>query len=158
MPGYYITDNNFLAKLGQNDGTDRFKAAATFKRVPGLAESTAVSYQSYTDPDRYIRNYDFVLRLDPDQHAGRENGRHLSGNPGSGEAAPQSDAGFVHPGGLFKKSDLERMKYMVEAGIDPWLTSFKDMKADYKSSYNYGVRGNPSITYVHRGGTNGSIV
>ena len=34
-------------------------------------------------------------------------------------------------------SDLERMKYMVKAGIDPWLTSFKDMKADYKSSYDY---------------------
>ncbi len=61
----------------------------------------------------------------------------------------------MHPGGLFKKSDLERMKYMVEAGIDPWLTSFKDMKADYKSSYDYWVRGNPSMTYVHRGGTNG---
>ena len=44
---------------------------------------------------------------------------------------------------------------MVEAGIDPWLTSFKDMKADYKSSYDYWVRGNPSMTYVHRGGTNG---
>ena len=34
MPGYYIIDNNFLAKLEQNDGTDRFKAAATFKRFP----------------------------------------------------------------------------------------------------------------------------
>ena len=65
MPGYYITDNNFLAKLEQNDGTDRFKAAATFKQVPGLAESTAVSYQTYTDPDRYIRHFGFVLRLDP---------------------------------------------------------------------------------------------
>ena len=64
-PGYYITNNNFVAKLGQNDGTDRFRAAATFKRVPGLAESTAVSYQSYTNPDRYIRNYNFILRLDP---------------------------------------------------------------------------------------------
>ena len=50
------------------------------------------------------------------------------------------------------------MKYMVEAGIDPWLTSFKDMKADYKSSYNYRVRGNPSMTYVHRGGTNGGAL
>ena len=49
------------------------------------------------------------------------------------------------------------MKYMVKAGIDPWLTSFKDMKADYKSSYDYTVRGNPGITYVQRGGTNGSI-
>ncbi len=65
MPGYYITNNNFLAKLEQNDGTDRFKAAATFKQVPGLAESTAVSYQTYSDPDRYIRHFGFVLRLDP---------------------------------------------------------------------------------------------
>ncbi len=46
---------------------------------------------------------------------------------------------------------------MVQAGIDPWLTSFKDMKNDYKSRYDYTVRGNPGITYVHRGGTNGNI-
>lgn len=156
-PGYYITDNNFLAKLEQNDGTDRFKAAATFKRIPGLAESTAVSYQTYTDPDRYIRHFGFVLRLDPISTPVEKTDATFQEVPGPGGAASQSDAGFVHPGGLFKKSDLERMKYMVEAGINPWLTSFNDMKADYKSSYNYGVRGNPGITYVHRGGINGNI-
>ena len=64
-PGYYITDNNFLAKLELSDGSDRFKAAATFKRVPGLAESTAISYQSYMSPDRFIRHSNFVLRIDP---------------------------------------------------------------------------------------------
>ncbi|MDQ0113312.1 AbfB domain-containing protein [Paenibacillus harenae] len=157
MPGYYITNNNFFAKLEQNDGTDRFKAAATFKQVPGLAESTAVSYQTYTDPDRYIRHSGFVLRLDPISTPVEKTDATFQENPVSTDSAAQSDAGFVHPGGLFKKSDLERMKYMVEAGIDPWMTSFRDMKADYKSSYNYTVRGNPGITYVARGGTNGNI-
>ena len=45
-PGYYITDNNFVAKLGQNDRNRPFRAAATSKCVPGLAESTAVSYHT----------------------------------------------------------------------------------------------------------------
>lgn len=152
-PGYYLADNNFIVKLEHNDESDRFKAAATFKQVPGLAESTAVSYQSYNDPDRYIKHSGFVLRIDPISTPISETDATFQEVPGG--AAPQSDAGFVHPGGLFKKSDLERMKYMVEAGIDPWLTSFKEMKADYKSSYDYGVRGNPSMTVVARGGTNG---
>lgn len=157
MPGYYITNNNYFAKLERNDGTDRFKAAATFKKVPGLAESTAVSYQTYTDPDRYIKHSGFVLRLDPISTPVEKTDATFQEVPGPGGAASQRAAGFVHPGGLFKKSDLERMKYMVEAEIDPWLTSFNDMKGDYKSSYNYGVRGNPGITYVKRGGTNGNI-
>lgn len=154
-PGHYLRDNNFIIKLEINDGTDAFKADATFKKVPGLGESTAVSYQSYNDPDRYIRHSSNFLRLDPITTPVGKTDATFQETFISGEAALDSDAGFVHPGGLFKKSDLERMKYMVEAGIDPWLTSFNDMKADYKSRYDYGVRGNPDMTYVKRGGTNG---
>lgn len=66
------------------------------------------------------------------------------------ESGGADEPGFVHPGGLFKKSDLERMKYMVEAGIDPWLTSYNSLKADSKASYNYTVRGNSSWTVVNR--------
>lgn len=71
-------------------------------------------------------------------------------------AAPTDSTPFVHPGALFKKSDLERMKYMVEAGKEPWLTSYNQLKADSKASYNYTTRGDSSWTVVTRGGTNGT--
>lgn len=69
--------------------------------------------------------------------------------------APTDSTPFVHPGALFKQSDLQRMKYMVEAGKEPWLTSYNQLKADSKASYDYVVRGNPSWTVVARGGTHG---
>ncbi|WP_372752102.1 DNRLRE domain-containing protein [Mariniflexile sp.] len=59
-------------------------------------------------------------------------------------------AQFVHPGITHKKSDLDRMKYMVEAQIDPWYTSYQDMVADSKSSYDYVVRGDASFTELGR--------
>lgn len=61
---------------------------------------------------------------------------------------------FVHPGCLFKQSDLERMKYMVESKINPWYTSFTQLKAESHASYAYVVQGDPSITEVDRDGTN----
>lgn len=57
---------------------------------------------------------------------------------------------FVHPGGLFKQSDLERMKYMVQAGVDPYLTSYNQLCSDSKSNYNYVVQGDPGWTTVSR--------
>lgn len=63
---------------------------------------------------------------------------------------------FVHPGGLFKKSDLERMKYMVQAEIEPWISSFNELSANSYSSYDYVVQGDPSWTVVERGGVNSS--
>ncbi|WP_373231591.1 carbohydrate-binding protein [Cohnella sp.] len=74
-----------------------------------------------------------------------ESDQMLTASPGSAD-----EPAFVHPGGLFKKSDLERMRYMVEAGIDPWLTSYNNLKAESKASYNYTVRGNSSWTVVNR--------
>jgi hypothetical protein len=59
-------------------------------------------------------------------------------------------AQFVHPGITHKKSDLDRMKYMVEAQIDPWYTSYQNMAADSKSSYNYVVQGDESYTELGR--------
>lgn len=32
--------------------------------MSGLADATAVSFQSYSHPDRYLRHYDYALRLD----------------------------------------------------------------------------------------------
>ena len=59
-------------------------------------------------------------------------------------------AQFVHPGISHKKSDLDRMKYMVEAQIDPWYSSYQNMVNDSKSSYNYVVQGKASFTELGR--------
>lgn len=61
---------------------------------------------------------------------------------------------FVHPGLSHKQSDLERMRYMVEAGKDPWKTSFDNLKNDSKSSYNYVVQGNETMTTITQDGEN----
>ena len=53
---------------------------------------------------------------------------------------------FAHPGISHKKSDLERMKYMVQAGKDPWKTSFQNLTQNPYASYNYTVQGDPSVT------------
>ncbi len=55
---------------------------------------------------------------------------------------------FVHPGISHKQSDLERMKYMVEIGKDPWLATYNLMKSSSSASYNYTVRGNASNTTI----------
>ena len=57
---------------------------------------------------------------------------------------------FVHPGISHKKSDLERIKQMVEAQIDPWYSSYQEMAANSKSSYNYVVLGNSTMTELGR--------
>jgi len=36
-----------------------------------------------------------------------------------------AQAQFVHPGLSHKLSDLDRMKHMVEAGIEPFASSFE---------------------------------
>ncbi|PQV49009.1 putative secreted protein (Por secretion system target) [Jejuia pallidilutea] len=59
-------------------------------------------------------------------------------------------AQFVHPGITHKKSDLDRIKHMVEAEVDPWYTSYQEMILDPKSSYDYVVQGDPSFTELGR--------
>ncbi|MCG9792830.1 CBM96 family carbohydrate-binding protein [Flavobacterium algicola] len=61
-----------------------------------------------------------------------------------------AQAQFVHPGISHKKSDLERMKYMVEAQVEPYSTSYQNMVDDTKSSYNYVVQGDLSMTELGR--------
>ncbi|MBP0904011.1 DNRLRE domain-containing protein [Mariniflexile gromovii] len=53
-------------------------------------------------------------------------------------------AQFVHPGLWHKKSDLDRMKYMIEANVDPYISSYNNLKSDGKSSYDYVVRKDPN--------------
>ena len=55
---------------------------------------------------------------------------------------------FAHPGISHKKSDLERMKYMVQAGIEPWKTSFTTLSANQYASYNYVVKGSSANTVI----------
>ncbi|HYH04958.1 MAG TPA: AbfB domain-containing protein, partial [Bacillota bacterium] len=64
-PGYYLRHKNYDFVLEKHDGSDTFKADATFKQVSGLANSGWSSFQSYNYPDRYIRHYQYSLRLDP---------------------------------------------------------------------------------------------
>ncbi|MDW5288285.1 DNRLRE domain-containing protein [Formosa sp. PL04] len=59
-------------------------------------------------------------------------------------------AQFVHPGITHKKSDLDRVKAMVEAQVDPWYTSYQEMANDSKSSYDYVVQGDESFTELGR--------
>ena len=66
----------------------------------------------------------------------------------------QSGPAFVHPGGLFKQSDLDRMAYMVAGGVEPYATSFAQLRSDFRASFNYNVRGDESFTEVDRAGTN----
>ena len=53
---------------------------------------------------------------------------------------------FVHPGILMKTSDLERMKSQVEAGEEPWFSTYELLKTQNSASYNYSVVGSPSVT------------
>lgn len=55
---------------------------------------------------------------------------------------------FVHPGLSHKQSDLERMKYMVLAGKEPWKSSFTSLSQNQYASYNYVVKGNTSTTVI----------
>jgi len=57
-----------------------------------------------------------------------------------------SSAQFVHPGLTHKRSDLDRMKYMVAAKIDPWFSTYNEMKHQKYSRHNYSVGGDPENT------------
>lgn len=57
---------------------------------------------------------------------------------------------FVHPGISHKKSDLDRMKHMVEAEKDPWYGSYQRIANDSKSDFDYQVQGDASMTEVGR--------
>ena len=48
---------------------------------------------------------------------------------------------FVHPGISHKLSDLERMKLMIEAGEEPWLTSFNNLRNHSRAQHDRSVGG-----------------
>ncbi len=57
---------------------------------------------------------------------------------------------FVHPGVFVTRSDLDRMKYAVKNKMEPWYTSYMNLMADTRSSFNYSVKGDPSWTEVKK--------
>lgn len=65
FPGYYLRHSNYDFQLVANDGTATFATDATFRRVAGLADASASSFQSYNHTDRYLRHSNYLLRLDP---------------------------------------------------------------------------------------------
>lgn len=65
MSGWYLRDTGDGVVLAEDDGSPGFREAATFVRVPGLADPGWTSFRSFTDPTRYLRHSQFVLRVDP---------------------------------------------------------------------------------------------
>ena len=64
FPGYYLRHRNFVFELAPYDGSPQFATDATFKQVQGLADTSASSFQAFSDSRYYIRHYAFQLRLD----------------------------------------------------------------------------------------------
>ncbi len=46
---------------------------------------------------------------------------------------------LVHPGISHKRSDLDRMKHMVEAGVEPWLSTYNALRSHGRAQHDYAV-------------------
>lgn len=62
-PGYYLRHQNGIIKMAKNDGTTTFRKDASFKMVPGLADSSCKSFESYNYPGAYIRHSNYRLYI-----------------------------------------------------------------------------------------------
>ena len=52
-----------------------------------------------------------------------------------------AEAGFKHPGILHTRSDLERMKQMVQRGVEPWQGGFEKLRTHPQSQSDWRLRG-----------------
>ncbi|HEY8944156.1 MAG TPA: alginate lyase family protein [Polyangiaceae bacterium] len=69
---------------------------------------------------------------------GGPTGGSASGRSGAGGGAGASTpAAFVHPGLLFQRADLERMRAMVKAGTEPYLAGWNRLRTDARASLDY---------------------
>jgi hypothetical protein len=62
FPGRYVRHQSYLGRIDEypfDPYTDQ-----QWKLVPGLADAAGVSFQSVSDPARYLRHADFAIRLD----------------------------------------------------------------------------------------------
>lgn len=55
---------------------------------------------------------------------------------------------FVHPGTTHTRSDLERMRDMVAAGVEPYATSFQRLSSNSRASFDYNVQKDPIATAI----------
>lgn len=55
-PGYFLRHRNFVFWVEHNDGSDLFRADASFTQHAGLAGGTGVSFESVNFPGRYLRH------------------------------------------------------------------------------------------------------
>ncbi|MEI8633984.1 hypothetical protein P4S72_21695 [Vibrio sp. PP-XX7] len=63
--------------------------------------------------------------------------------------------GLLHPGLSHKSSDLERMKYMVAQGKEPWISTYTRLsRINAYASCDYQVRGDTSMTILDATGSN----
>lgn len=65
FPDYYLRHSGFQVYLQQNDGSDGFKADATFYRQAEFKDASGFSYKSYNFPDRFIRHANNLLYIQP---------------------------------------------------------------------------------------------
>jgi hypothetical protein len=62
---YVFRHSGFVLYTNAIDGSDLQKKDSSFRMVPGLADPTGVSFQSYNYPDRYLRHSGFAFYLQP---------------------------------------------------------------------------------------------
>ncbi len=63
-PGYYLRHHHMPLTLQRDDGTAIFKGDATFCGRAGLAGGDTASFESCDLLGRYLRHYNYKMRLD----------------------------------------------------------------------------------------------
>ncbi|ATE53557.1 glycoside hydrolase family 43 protein [Actinosynnema pretiosum] len=115
FPDRFVRHQNYLARIDPypfDPHTDQL-----WKLVPGLSDASGVSFQSVSDPTRYLRHYDYAIRLDANDNT----------------AAFRADATFHRVPGLadsswssFRSANLPD-RYLRHSGyalrVDPISTS-----------------------------------
>ncbi|TCN01885.1 alpha-L-arabinofuranosidase B-like protein [Paenibacillus sp. BK033] len=90
--GYYIRHYNFLARIDTNPSPIN---DSKFRMVPGLADSTGVSFESVNFPGYYLRHYNYVMQL----------------SRNDGTTTFQQDATFYQTAGLANSSQVSFRSY-----------------------------------------------
>eukprot|EP00479_Gromia_sphaerica_P009226 TRINITY_DN380_c0_g1_i2.p1 TRINITY_DN380_c0_g1~~TRINITY_DN380_c0_g1_i2.p1 ORF type:complete len:150 (+),score=11.59 TRINITY_DN380_c0_g1_i2:37-486(+) len=66
LSGYYMKHHSELLDLMIPDGSDLQKKDSSFVIITGLSGGSSVSLQSVNYPQKYVRHFDFRLRIDED--------------------------------------------------------------------------------------------
>jgi len=60
----YLRHQNFRIKLHKYSDEQLFEEDVTFRKVPGLADKSWSSFESYNYPGHYIRHRDYHLYIE----------------------------------------------------------------------------------------------